>query len=92
MTTKPSGTHTHNTIAAIEDLTAVALDAKTEIDIALQRLVQRRDVEAWTGAEYALLFTIVRLTKMLEILTALRRGPHAYNKHEAENIEEIPRE
>ncbi len=92
MTTKPSGTHTHNTIAAIEDLTAVALDAKTEIDIALQRLVQRRDEEAHAGAEYALLYTMVRLTKLLEVLATLRRGPHAYNKHEAENIEEIPRE
>ncbi len=91
-TTKPLGTHTHSTIAAIEDMTAVALDAKTEIDIALQRLVQRRDEEANAGAEYALLYTMVRLTKLLEVLTTLRRGPYAYDKDTAENIPNIKRE
>lgn len=90
--TKPLGTHTHNTVAAIEDLTAVSLDAKTEIDIALQRLVQRRDEEAYAGAEYALLYTMVRLTKMLEILNTLRRGPYAYDKDTAQNYPEIKRE
>ncbi len=92
MNTKPLGTHTHNTIAAIEDLTAVALDAKTEIDIALQRLVNRRDEEAHAGAEYALMFTMVRLTKMMEILATLRRGPYAYDKDTAQNFPDIKRE
>ena len=84
-TSKPLGTHTHNTIAAIEDLTAVSLDARMELEIALQRLVNRdRDAEAWAGAEYALLYSLLRLTKMMDILVTLRRGPHAYHKDEAE--------
>lgn len=87
MSTKPLGTHTHNTIAAIEDMTAVGLDAKMEIEIALQRLVSRRDETAWTGAEYALLFALVRLSKMIDILITLRWGPYAYRKDEAENFE-----
>jgi hypothetical protein len=92
MSAKPLGTHTHNTVAAIEDLTAVGLDAKTEIDIALQRLVNRGDAEAWAGAEYALLFAMVRITKMMDILNTLRRGPYAYDKDAAENIQQIRRE
>ncbi len=92
MSTKPLGTHTHNTIAAIEDLTAVSLDAKTEIDIALQRLVQARNAEAYAGAEYALVYTLVRLTKMLDILATLRRGPYAYDKDTPQNFPEIKRE
>jgi hypothetical protein len=86
VSTKPLGTHTHNTIAAIEDLTAVGLDAKMEIEIALQRLVSRRDEIAWSGTEYALLYSLVRLTKMMEILMTLRRGPYAYRKDESENL------
>jgi hypothetical protein len=89
VSTKPLGTHTHNTIAAIEDLTAVGLDAKMEIEIALQRLGTRRgDKEATTAAEYALLYALERVTKMIDILTIVRGGPYAYGRDEAENLEE----
>jgi len=84
--TKPLETHTHSTIAAIEDLTAVGLDAKMEVEIALQRLVNRRDEIAWMGAEYALLCSLVRLTKMMEILATLRQRPYAYRRDEPENL------
>ena len=88
MSTKPLGTHTHSTIAAIEDLTAVGLDAKMEIEIALQRMVSRRgDEEATTAAEYALLYALVRLTKMMDILTPLPGGPYAYSRDQAEDLE-----
>ncbi len=89
MSTKPLGTHTHNTIAAIEDLTAIGLDAKMEIDIALQPLVSRRDETAWAGAEYALLFALVRLSKMIDILGTVRKGPYAYRKDEPQKLAEV---
>ena len=92
LSTKSLGTHSHSTIAAIEDLAAVGLDAKMEIEIALQRLVSRRDETAWAGAEYALLYSLLRLTKMMDILATLRQGPYAYRKDEAENLLDVDAE
>jgi hypothetical protein len=90
VSTKPLGTHTHSTIAVIEDLTAVGLDAKMEIEIALQRMVTRRGDQEAAAAEYALLYVLARLTKMMDILTTVRGGPYAYRRDEAENLETKP--
>jgi hypothetical protein len=89
MTTKPLGIqHSHSTLAALENLAAVGLDAKMEIEIALQRMVSRRgDEEATVAAEYALLYALVRLAKMMDILTVVRSDPYAYRRDEAENLE-----
>ncbi len=78
--------HTHSTLAALEDLTAVGLDAKMEIEIALYRLRQRQNCMALEEAEAALLFTVNRLTKMMAILEQARQGPYAYSRDEPENL------
>ncbi len=79
--------HTHAIVAAIEDLVAVALEAKLEAEIALYRLRQRQNGMALEEAETALLFVVVRLAKMIDILHQARRGPHAYKRDQAEDLQ-----
>ncbi len=58
-----------------------------EIGIALCRLRQRQHYMALEEAEAALLFTIQRLTKMMEILEPACQGPYAYSRAEPESME-----
>ncbi len=87
MNTKPLGVHSHNMIAALEDLTAVCLDAKMEVEIALQRIQQGRDSVSVSEAEFTLLYAQVRLEKLMAILQEARKGPYSYRRNEAENLD-----
>ncbi len=78
---------THSIVAAIEDLTAVGLDAKMEAEIALLRIEQRWDAFAVAEAQDALTYVVVRINKMMTILHAVRQGPHSYRRDEAENLD-----
>ncbi len=58
-----------------------------EIEIALYRLRQRQNGMALEEAENALLFTLKRLTKIMDILECARQAPYAYSRDEPENLE-----
>ncbi len=87
---KDKGALTHSMVAAIEDLTAVGLDAKMVGEIALLRIEQRRVALAVAEAQDALTYVVVRINKMMTILHTVRQGPHSYRRDEAENLENKP--
>ncbi len=73
--------HTYSTIAALEDSIAIGLNAQMEVEIALQRLIQRRDEFAIEQMEQALVEINKDIDRLLKILRTARKSTDAYSRN-----------